>query len=87
VTRIGDLVLEHSPTVGPFRPLPLLLAHGMNGGAWYLCPCLYAAAQAGWDSRVLNLCGIGHSMTIRGASLSLGPTRVPVLSGGLRGAC
>ena len=55
--RIGDLLLEHAPAVGPPKPYPLLLVHGMNGGAWYLRPWLYAAAQAGWDSWAVNLRG------------------------------
>src|SRR3989454_10508676 len=29
----------------------------MNGGAWYLRPWLYAAAQSGWDSWAVNLRG------------------------------
>ena len=55
--RIGDLLLEHAPAVGPVKPYPLLLVHGMNGGAWYLRPWLYAAAQSGWDSWAVNLRG------------------------------
>jgi len=57
VERIGDLLLEHAPAVGPVKPYPLLLVHGMNGGAWYLRPWLYAAAQSGWDSWAVNLRG------------------------------
>ena len=55
--RIGDLLLEHAPAAGPLKPYPLLFVHGMNGGAWYLRPWLYAAAQAGWDSWAVNLRG------------------------------
>jgi pimeloyl-ACP methyl ester carboxylesterase len=43
--------------VGPPRPCPLLLVHGMHGGSWYLRSWLYAAAQAGWDAWALNLRG------------------------------
>ena len=43
--------------MGPLKPLPLLLVHGMNGGAWYLRPWLYADAQASWDSWAVNLRG------------------------------
>jgi len=57
VTRIGDLVLEHAPPAGPPKPCPLLLIHGMNGGAWYLRSWLYAAAQVGWDAWAVNLRG------------------------------
>ncbi|HEX9126033.1 MAG TPA: alpha/beta fold hydrolase [Methylomirabilota bacterium] len=35
----------------------MLLVHGMHGGSWYLRSWLYAAAQAGWDARALNLRG------------------------------
>ena len=43
--------------MGPPRPCPVLLVHGMQGGSWYLRSWLYAAAQAGWDAWALNLRG------------------------------
>jgi non-heme chloroperoxidase len=57
VKQIGDLLLEHAPAVGPVKPHPILFVHGMNGGAWYLRPWLYAAALAGWESWAVNLRG------------------------------
>lgn len=62
--RIGDLLLERAAPVGPARPWPLLLVHGMWGGSWYLRNYLYAAAQQGWDAWALNLRGHWQSRPV-----------------------
>ncbi|HET7876464.1 MAG TPA: alpha/beta fold hydrolase [Methylomirabilota bacterium] len=62
--QIGELVLEHAAPSGRAKPVPLLMVHGMWGGAWYLRNWLYAAAQAGWDAWALNLRGHGPSRPV-----------------------
>ncbi len=54
---IAGLTVEHHPPTGRARNLPLLLIHGMWGGAWYWQSYMRFAADAGWDVWALNLRG------------------------------
>jgi pimeloyl-ACP methyl ester carboxylesterase len=54
---ISGLTVEHQPPTGRARSLPLLLIHGMWGGAWYWQSYMRFAADAGWDVWAVNLRG------------------------------
>ncbi|MEX2146745.1 MAG: alpha/beta fold hydrolase [Candidatus Rokuibacteriota bacterium] len=54
---VGGLTVEHQPPAGRARHLPLLLIHGMWGGAWYWESYMRFAADAGWDVWAVNLRG------------------------------
>ena len=57
IEAIAGLTAEHHPPTGRARHLPLLLIHGMWGGAWYWENYMRFAAGAGWDVWALNLRG------------------------------
>ncbi len=54
---IAGLIVEHEPPAARARPFPLLLIHGMWGGAWYWHRYMRLAADAGWDVWAVNLRG------------------------------
>jgi pimeloyl-ACP methyl ester carboxylesterase len=54
---VAGLTIEHQPPAARARSLPLLLIHGMWGGAWYWESYMRFAADAGWDVWALNLRG------------------------------
>lgn len=57
LTRVGDLtVAVERPSTASTKP-PVLLIHGMFGGAWYLEGYQRLLAQHGYESHALNLRG------------------------------
>ena len=57
IEHVAGLTIEHHAPTGRARNLPLLLIHGMWGGAWYWQSYLRFAADAGWDAWAVNLRG------------------------------
>ena len=55
--RIGDLAALHVPARGAADRGPLVLQHGLWGGAWIFENWLEPAAERGWDVWALSLRG------------------------------
>lgn len=56
-TRIGDLTLKVERPSAPSHKPPVLLIHGMTGGAWYWEPYQGFLAAHGYTSHAINLRG------------------------------
>lgn len=64
-TRVGDLsVAVERPTTASGKP-PVLLVHGMFGGAWYWEQYQALLAHRGYESHALNLRGHCDSRAVR----------------------
>jgi non-heme chloroperoxidase len=70
--RVGDLLLRHERPAAVLRPVPLLLVHGLWGGAWVWERWLPYAASRGWDAWAIELRGRNGSRPVE----DLGKTRV-----------
>jgi len=57
VTRIGDLTVAVERPASPSDKPPVLLIHGMFGGAWYWAPYQALLARHGYESHAINLRG------------------------------
>lgn len=55
--RIGDLAVLHEPARGAVDRGPLVLLHGLWGGAWIFRDWLEPAAERGWDAWAVSLRG------------------------------
>jgi pimeloyl-ACP methyl ester carboxylesterase len=55
--RIGDLAVLHEPARGAAERGPLILQHGLWGGAWIFQNWLEPAADRGWDVWAVSLRG------------------------------
>ena len=57
VTRVGDLTVAVERPAAPTRKPPVLLIHGMFGGAWYWESYQALLARHGFESHAINLRG------------------------------
>lgn len=62
--RIGDLAALHVPARGSVDRGPLVLQHGLWGGAWIFENWLEPAAERGWDVWALSLRGREESRPV-----------------------
>jgi pimeloyl-ACP methyl ester carboxylesterase len=62
--RFGDLLVRHQSPVTVLRPVPLLLVHGLWGGAWVWDRWLPYAASRGWDAWAIELRGRNGSRPV-----------------------
>jgi alpha-beta hydrolase superfamily lysophospholipase len=62
--RIGDLLLDAATPAKPSRP-PLLMVHGIMGGAWYFAKWLEFFSARGHPAYALNLRGHHGSRQVR----------------------
>ena len=77
---IGGLLLDHAEPEGLARPLPLLLVHGLWGGAWVWERWLPYAASRGWDAWAIEHRGRNGSRPVP----DLGRVRLRDLVGDVR---
>jgi pimeloyl-ACP methyl ester carboxylesterase len=61
---VGDLVLDHLPSEGTRKPLPVVFVHGLWAGAWLWERWLPVAAAEGWDAWALELRGRNGSRPV-----------------------
>jgi pimeloyl-ACP methyl ester carboxylesterase len=78
--RIGDLLLRHEPPVAGRRAGPLLLVHGLWGGAWVWDRWLPYASSRGWDTWAIEHRGRNGSRSVD----DLGRVRIADLVGDVR---
>ena len=62
--RLGDLLLDAAVPANPSRP-PLLMVHGIMGGAWYFAKWLDFFSARGHPAYALNLRGHHGSRPVR----------------------
>jgi pimeloyl-ACP methyl ester carboxylesterase len=80
--RIGDLAALHVPARGPADRGPLVLLHGLWGGAWIFQDWLEPAAERGWDVWAVSLRGREGSRLVQ----DLGKVRLQDFAQDLRDA-
>ncbi len=61
---VGDLLVDHLPSQGPPKPLPILFVHGLWSGAWLWERWLPVAAADGWDAWAVELRGRNGSRPV-----------------------
>jgi pimeloyl-ACP methyl ester carboxylesterase len=60
----GDLALDHLPSQGNPKPLPIVFVHGLWAGAWLWERWLPVAAAHGWDAWAVELRGRNGSRPV-----------------------
>jgi pimeloyl-ACP methyl ester carboxylesterase len=78
--RVGNLVVRHEAPATTRRSAPLLLVHGLWGGAWVWDRWLPFAAARGWDTWAIENRGRAGS----GPVADLGRVRIADLVGDVR---
>jgi pimeloyl-ACP methyl ester carboxylesterase len=65
ISRVGDLTVAVQRPETPGRKAPVLLIHGMFGGAWYWEGYQNLLARHGYESHAINLRGHHGSRSVR----------------------